>query len=113
MGEHPTGLGEVFASCASKGPGGKSPFRALLETTIADGYKQLGVSSSVAQCIVDKTRSISEADLIDATFAGVDSAEYSALMQKSQVFAAACGGKSGGAASIRPKGIVRPHFRGH
>ena len=113
MSERPTGLGQVFASCASKGPGGESPFRAEVEKDLKEGFARVGVSSSVSKCIITKTRSIDEAELIDGAMAGPTSEAYKALMQKVQVFAAACGGKSGSAASIRPKGIVRPHFRVH
>jgi len=50
--DHNSLAGPVFAACASKGPGGESPFRASFEKGLRDEFHAFGAPAEAADCVL-------------------------------------------------------------
>jgi hypothetical protein len=101
-------FGQVFNSCTAKAPGGKSPFRKVLEAALKQQGDAQGVPADLTSCVITKLRTaVSEPTLINALVDGVGSTGYNKFSQTISTVSNACN-KGGAAGQVRaPKGIVR------
>ncbi|HEY2834156.1 MAG TPA: hypothetical protein VGJ14_17135 [Sporichthyaceae bacterium] len=101
--DHNTVAGSVFAACASKGPGGESPFRAIFEKGLRQEFHAYGAPAEAADCVIDKLRTaIPEANLINAVLNGTGSKELSKVSTTVATATQACAkGSTGSHPTIR------------
>jgi len=101
--DHNTLAGPVFAACATKGPGGESPFRAIFEQGLRDEFHHFGAPAEAADCVIDKLRTaVAEANLINAVLNGAGSSELNKVSATVVTTAAACAkGSAGSHPTIR------------
>ncbi|HZE67338.1 MAG TPA: hypothetical protein VE081_11940 [Sporichthyaceae bacterium] len=102
--DHNSLAGPVFAACASKGPGGESPFRASFEKGLRDEFHAFGAPAEAADCVLAKLRTaLPEATLINALLDGPGSKTMSKVSGSVTTATAACAkGSTGSHPTIRP-----------
>jgi hypothetical protein len=101
--EHNKLAGPVFAACASKAPGGVSPFRKTFEDGLRQEFHTFGAPTEAADCVIDKLRTaLPEPNLINAVLNGTGSKELNKVSATVATATAACAkGSTGSHPTIR------------